>query len=138
MKMRITKYLTLAFMLATAACENLGEYQDEVYKAPCKVVVEVDACGIKDIGHNLGWLNAIIVTSLTDQTRNYVGRIWCKEYNGQDYIITDMPLGSAGGSYHTFTCTGETASIGDQSFYSSLTDREIVWISYCPEPGVEQ
>lgn len=65
----------LAFLLATAACENLGEYQDEVYKAPCKVVVEVDACGIKDIGHNLGWLNVIIVTSQTDQSLNYVGKI---------------------------------------------------------------
>ena len=138
MKMRIIKYFMLVFMLATAACENLGEYQDEVYKAPCKVVVEVDTCGIKGIGHNLGWLNEIIVTSLSDQSRDYVGRIWCKNYYGQDYIITDMPLGSAGGTYHTFTCSGETASISNQSFYSSLTDREIVWISYCPEPGVEQ
>ena len=138
MKIRIIKYLTLAFMLAIVSCIDLGEYQDEFYKAPCKVIVEIDACGIKDIGHNLPWLNAIIVTSQTDQSLDYVGRIWCKNYNGQDYIITDMPLGSAGGTYHTFTCTGETASIGNQSFYSSLTDREIVWISYCPVPGVEQ
>lgn len=138
MKMRIIKILTLALMLITSSCLNLGEYQDEVYKAPCKVILEVDACGIKDIGRSLPWLNALIVTSQTDQSPDYVGRIWCKNYNGQDYIITDMPLGSAGGTYHTFTCTGETTIIDNQSFYTSLTDREILWISYCPEPGVEQ
>ncbi|MFZ2286473.1 MAG: hypothetical protein WAV93_05755 [Bacteroidales bacterium] len=138
MHMRIMKYVALLLFLFTSSCISPGEYEDNIYKAPCKVVVEVDACGIEDIGHNLGWLNQIIVTSLTDQTTNYVGRIWCRNYNGQDYIVTDMPLGSGGGNYHTFTCTGEAAAISDESFYSSLTERDIVWISYCPEPGVDQ
>ncbi len=136
--MRLLKYFIPFIFLATSSCTDLGEYQEEGYKVPCKVVIEANACGLKDIGNNLTWLNQIIVTSLYDQTKNYVGRIWVKNYNGQDYLVTDMPLGSGGGNYHTFNCAGEIVTITDNSFYKSLTDRDIVWISYCPQPGVDQ
>jgi hypothetical protein len=135
--MRILKYFTPIFFLITSSCINMGEYQEEVYKAPCKVVVEVDACGIEDIGHNLPWLHQLITTSLTDPSLNYVGRIWYKKHSGQDYIITDMPLESGGSGYHTFNCAGESVTISDSGVYNTLTDRDIIWISYCPAPGVE-
>jgi len=138
MQMRILKYFTLLLFLVTASCTDLGEFREEGYKVPCKVIVEINACGIKDIGRNLPWLNAIIVTSMNDQSTVYVGRFWCKNYNGQDYIVTDMPKYAVGQMYHTFNCSGESVTVSDDSFYPSLTDRDIVWISYCPQPGVDQ
>ena len=136
--MRLLKYILPFVFLATSSCTDLGEFQEEGYKVPCKVVIEANACGITDIGNNLAWLNQLIVRSLNDQSLDYVGRIWVKNYDGQDYLVTDMPLGSGGGNYHTFNCAGEIVTITDASFYKSLTDRDIVWISYCPKPGTQE
>jgi hypothetical protein len=137
--MKLLRLLFFLILLITGSCfGRLDNYVDEVYTAPCRVVVRIDACGVNDIGHNLTWLSAIILTSMDDQTGNYLGKIWCKNYNGQDYIVTDMPLGSGGVAYHTFTCDGQEQVIDDEDFFSALDAREIVWISYCVSAGTGQ
>ena len=92
--MKLLRYILPFVFLVTSSCTDLGEYREEGYKVPCKVVIEANACGITDIGNNLAWLNQLIVRSLNDQSLDYVGRIWVKNYDGQDYLVTDMPLGS--------------------------------------------
>jgi hypothetical protein len=101
------------------------------YKAPCLTLITVNACGVNDIGNNLPWLKDIITKSLVDNTGNYWGRIWCKKYNNQYYIVTDMMLGSGGLLYHTFNCAGEFTPVNDIRFYNLLSEREIVWKSKC-------
>ena len=101
------------------------------YKAPCRTLLVVNACGISDIGNNLPWLKDIITKSLDDKTGNYWGRIWCKKYNNQDYIVSDMMLGSGGLAYHTFNCAGEFYPVNDIRFYNLLSEREIIWKSVC-------
>jgi hypothetical protein len=101
------------------------------YIAPCRTLITVDACGISDIGNNIQWLNDIIRKSIDDNTGNYWGRIWCKKYNNQYYIVIDMMLGSGGLAYHTFNCAGEFFPVNDIRFYNSLSEREIVWKSKC-------
>lgn len=101
------------------------------YKAPCLTLITVNACGVNDIGNNLPWLKEIITKSIDDKTGNYWGRIWCKKYNNQYYIVTDMMLGSGGLAYHTFNCAGEFSPVNDIRFYNSISEREIVWKSKC-------
>jgi len=135
--MKYIKLIIPFLFLISGSCIENNQYNDDDYSAPCRVIVKIDACGITDIGNNLPWLNYLIVTSLSDQTGNYRGKIWCKKYNGQDYIVTDMPLSSGGLSYHTFTCDGEPTIVDDTDFYNSLTPKDIVWISFCLTPGTE-
>jgi hypothetical protein len=101
------------------------------YIAPCRTLLTFNACGVSDIGNNLPWLKDIITKSIDDNTGNYWGRIWCKKYNNQYYIVTDMMLGSGGLAYHTFNCSGVFSPINDVRFYNSLSEREIVWKSKC-------
>jgi len=123
--MKAMTSMIIIFTLVLFACDtvNIG----------CREIIKVNACGIEDIGNNLPWLNDIITASIDDKTGNYLGKIWCKEYNGQDYIITNMALGSGGIAYHTFNCAGESAPVPDEDFYNTLADKEIIWISYCIE-----
>lgn len=127
-------------LMATLSCDK-ETYEIEVtaipvpgvdnYKAPCRTLITVNACGVNDIGNNLPWLKDIITKSIDDNTGNYWGRIWCKKYNNQYYIVTDMMLGSGGLAYHTFNCAGEFSPVNDIRFYNSLSEREIVWKSKC-------
>jgi hypothetical protein len=132
------KYIRLIITLLPmifGSCIETPAYIDDDYSAPCRIIVKIDACGVTDIGNNLPWLHDIIVASLTDQTGIYRGKIWCRQYNGQDYIVTDMPLVAGGVGYHTFTCAGEPTLVDDTDFYNSLTQKDIVWISFCITPG---
>ena len=123
--MKSMKNIILIITLSLLACDTVD--------IGCREIITVKACGIEDIGNNLPWLNDIITTSIDDKTGNYFGKIWCKNYNGQDYIVTNMALGSGGLAYHTFNCAGEFSPILDEDFYSTLADKEIIWISYCTE-----
>lgn len=101
------------------------------YTAPCGKIISFNACGVQDIGNNLKWLNDIITISKTDKTGNYLGTIWCKKYNYQDYIVTNMMLGSGGLMYHTFICSGEFSPVDDISFYNSLSENDILYTNIC-------
>jgi hypothetical protein len=135
MWMKFIKPIILILILSADSCIDTFNYIDDSYTAPCRVIVKIDACGITDIGNNLSWLHDLIVTSATDQTGDYKGKIWCKQYNGVDYIVTDMTLGSGNLGYHTYTCTGEPTIVDDTGFYNSFTQKDIVWISFCITPG---
>jgi hypothetical protein len=136
---RIIILLTGLIFSGLLSCDKDTEYLQVVaipvssdnYKAPCRTLLVVNACGISDIGNNLPWLKEIITKSLDDNTGNYWGRIWCKKYKNQDYIVIDMMLGSGGLAYHTFNCSGEFSPVNDIRFYNSLSEREIVWKSKC-------
>lgn len=135
--MRYFKLIVPLLIIVSGSCNDSYMYTDDNYSAPCRIIVKIDACGVTDIGNNLAWLHEIIIASLSDQTGVYRGKIWCKQYNGQDYIVTDMPLEAGGVGYHTFTCTGEPALIDDTGYYNSLTQKDIVWISFCITPGTD-
>ena len=133
------KYLgsvILMMSLAFAACgDSGGEYNEEDPAVPCRMIIKKDACGKIDIGNNVQWLNTLIYASYYDDTGLYKGRIWVKEYGGTYYIVTDMPLTEGFTGYHVYTCEGTVASITDSEFFSSLSNRYLLWISYCPQPG---
>jgi len=130
----------MLFLLAILSCDKEADEVEvnaipvhgmDNYKAPCLTLITVNACGLNDIGNNLPWLKDIITKSIDDNTGNYWGRIWCKKYNNQYYIVTDMMLGSGGLLYHTFNCAGDFSPVNDIRFYNSLSEREIVWKSQC-------
>jgi hypothetical protein len=126
--------LTIIFSFSCDKDQNdiqIEAVQVDNYKAPCKIVVSRNACGIEDIGNNLPWLKDIITKSLTDKTGQYIGKIWCKKYKDQDYIVCDMGLFSGGLAYHTFNCSGTFSPINDIRFYNSLSEREVIWKSHC-------
>ena len=91
--MRYLKFLILIALVSTALCRDSGgEIIDEDPPVPCRTIIRKDACGTNDIGNNLNWLNTLIVTSYSDQSGIYRGKIWVSNYRGIDYIVTDMPL----------------------------------------------
>ena len=112
-----------------------GGLIDENPPVPCRTIIKKDACGTTDIGNNLGWLNTLIVTSYNDLSGNYRGKIWVSNYDGTDYIVTDMPLTTGYTGYHVYLCDGSETVINDNAFFTSLTSSFMVWMSYCPQPG---
>jgi hypothetical protein len=127
--MKTKHILFLIWMtLLNLSCDNQKE---DTYLAPCGKIVAFNACGVNDIGNNLTWLNDIINSSKNDKTGNYIGRIWFKRYNNQDVIVNDMALGSGGLAYHSFNCSGVSIVIEDTNFYSTLTQRDIIWTNIC-------
>jgi hypothetical protein len=128
MKTRIIFLLIGIISLLILSCDKKGK---DNFTAPCGKIVDFHACGVDDIGNNLKWLNDIIVTSKTDKTGNYLGNIWYKKYNNQDFIVTNMMLGSGGLMYHTFNCSGESSPVDDISFYNSLSENDILYTSIC-------
>lgn len=134
--MRYLKILILIALVSTASCrDNGGELIDEDSPVPCRTIIKKDACGITDIGTSLGWLNTLIVTSYNDQSGNYRGKIWVSNYNGTDYIVTDMPLTAGYTGYHVYLCNGSETEINDNAFFTSITNSLMVWMSFCPQPG---
>ncbi len=120
--------LLLFFSLIIFACDKK---ENDNYIAPCGKILNFNACGVNNIGVNLKWLSDIITTSKNDNTGNYVGRIWYKKYNNQDFIVSDMMLGSGGLAYHTFNCSGEFSPVDDISFYNSLSEKDILYTNIC-------
>ena len=134
--MRYLKLLMLIALVSTASCRDSGGgLIDENPPVPCRTIIKKDACGTTDIGNNLGWLNTLIVTSYNDLSGNYRGKIWVSNYNGTDYIVTDMPLTTGYTGYHVYLCDGSETVINDNAFFTSLTSSFMVWMSYCPQPG---
>ncbi len=131
---------TIIFILAVTAvsCEDRGQIfvDDDNPAVPCRSIIKQNACGKSDIGNSLEWLNELIVTSFNDKTGKYKGKIWVKSYNNIDYIITDMPITDGFTGYHVFECDGTETVINDNSFFASLTNKYLIWISHCPQPGV--
>jgi hypothetical protein len=127
MKTRLLIHLIIIIPFFILSCDKK---ENAKYHAPCKKIVEFQACGINDIGNNLKWLNDIINTSNTDHTGNYLGTIWYKNYNNQDVIVTDMSFGSEI-TYYAFNCSGESIVIDFSNFFSSLTQRDIIWTNVC-------
>lgn len=129
--------LTLLMIISFSFCtERKGHYlPDDNPPFQCRVIIKQDACGITDIGRNLEWLFDLIYLSFNDETGDYHGRIWVKSRNGIDYIVTDMPLSSGHQGYHLFKCDGTEVTLEGNSFLASLTNRDLVWVSHCPQPG---
>ncbi len=114
-KMKIMKWifsLALVFMTIFLGCEK---------KPDLKIV-----CGVENPAENLAWLADLISKAENDNTGNYIGHIWIKAYNGKDYIITDMAMGTGGIMYYCFNCQGEIDTIADLYFYNSLNDDDLV------------
>ncbi len=126
-----TRILFLLMGIITLLILSCDKKENDNYIAPCGKIIDFNACGIEDIGNNLKWLNDIITISKTDKTGNYIGTIWFKKYNHQDYIVTNMMLGSGGLAYHTFNCSGESYPVDDTSFYNSLSEYDILYTSIC-------
>ncbi|MDR3339415.1 MAG: hypothetical protein LBT25_04850 [Candidatus Symbiothrix sp.] len=66
----------------------------------------VTACDVKDPLKNFTWLKELIKKAETDKTGNYWGTVWLVKYNGQDFFVTNMMLGSGGILYWIFDCSG--------------------------------
>jgi len=137
--MKYLSFYILTLSLVFVACSDRGgEYYEEDPAVPCRMIIRQDACGKTDIGNSVEWINTLVINSYNDVTGLYKGRIWVKDYNGIYYIITDMPLISGFTGYHIYTCDGADATIDDSSFFSTLTNRYLLWISYCPKPGTTE
>ena len=137
--MRFIKLLALVLIISTGSCDDRGNpYDDDGSSVPCRQIIKKDACGTIDIGNNLPWLHTLIITSYTDQSGLYKGKIWCRQYGGTDYIVTDMPLSQGNTGYHVFTCDGAETTINDNGFFATLTPIDIVWLSYCVSPGTAE
>lgn len=87
----------------------------------------IPACSVDNPTTDLDWLSEIISKAETDKTGNYLGNIWIKNYNGNDYIISDMMMGSGGVAFHCFNCQGEIEVVDDLEFYNSLSDDNLVY-----------
>jgi hypothetical protein len=94
-------------LISTASCRDSGgELIDDDPTVPCRTIIKKDACGLTDIGNNPGWLNTLIITSYNDLSGDYRGKIWVSNYNGTDYIVTNMPLTAGHTGYHVFLFDG--------------------------------
>ncbi|NLE35937.1 MAG: hypothetical protein GX622_12610 [Bacteroidales bacterium] len=137
--MKAMKYMKVSILIALLvffSCDDRGEeWVDDDPPVPCRMIIKKDACGTTDIGTNLEWLNTLILSSYNDQTEIYRGRIWVKNYNGVDYIVTDMPISTGYTGYHVFLCDGSETEIDNNSFFTSLSNSQLLWVSFCPEPG---
>lgn len=114
-------------LIISLSCDK----EDKEYFAPCSTIIPFNACGVNDIGNNLSWLNNIIELSRNDQTARYFGRIWYKNHNNQDLIVTDMIFSAGGALFSVFDCSGQKIIIEDLDLYPSLTEHDIIWTSYC-------
>ena len=138
-EMRYLKLLVLILLIGAGSCIDSGDpYYDDGTSVACRQIIRKDACGTTDIGNNLPWLHSIILTSYSDQTGVYRGKIWCRQYNGTDYVVTDMPLIPGNTGFHVFTCDGQETTINDGGFFSTLTAGDILWVSYCATPGTTE
>ncbi len=86
-------------------------------------------CGVENPTTNLRWLNELISEAENDQRGNHRGTIWIKAYQGQDYVVTNMALGSGGLAFHCFDCGGTLDPVDDIEFYNTLADREVVFFN---------
>lgn len=89
--------------------------------------VSLEACGVSDPLRNLPWLNEIVANAETDNTGNYLGKIWLLEYESQEIFITNMALGSGGIKYWTFDCNGEIITPEDFTFNENASDSSIIF-----------
>ena len=108
-----TRIVALFILLLASSCEE--------------ETVTRKACGLEDPATDLSWLADIIAEASNDQTGNFIGTIWIKAYQGQEYVITDMALGSGGLRFHCFDCAGDLNPVDDIEFYNLLTDKEVVF-----------
>lgn len=113
MKKSLTVLITLTNLLFLISCE--------------KENINKKACGVENPTTNLTWLSDIVTQAESDQTGNYIGKIWIKSYQGKDYVVTDMMLGSGGLMFHCFDCEGNFNPVDDIEFYNSLTDQQLVY-----------
>ena len=91
----------------------------------------ISACGVTDPAKNLTWLSELIETAKTDNTGNYLGRIWLEKFKGQDIFVTDMMLGSGGIAYWFFDCSGNHLARNDD-FQSFMSNMKLDVIIYSP------
>lgn len=68
-------------------------------------------CGVEDPISELNWLSEIVEKSENDTTGNYTGNIFLLNYNNQQIIFIDMPMGSGGLYGYWFNCDGSPAII---------------------------
>ncbi len=127
------------FILAVMAtsCDDRGHQfiEDENPPVPCRAIITKAACGFKDVGNELQWLNELIVASFNDTSGRLEGKIWLKTLGNVDYFITDMPIADGFNGYHVFNCDGEELANFDGLLLQSLTNKYVLWISECPKPG---
>ena len=121
---RVLVFLVILTLLAY--CSE----KDEIFQP--YINHDITACGVNDPLNNLPWLNEIVTLANSDETGNYLGTIWLKEYESQEFFVTNMMLGSGGLMYWTFNCSGEFDPVGDSDFYNSFCDCEIIY-SNLPE-----
>lgn len=85
------------------------------------------ACGVDRPASDLVWLSDIITQAREDESGNYKGNIWIKTYEDQDYIVTDMMLGSGSLRFHYFDCEGTFTPVDDPAFYHALSKRDLLF-----------
>ena len=115
MKMILTVLIASMSLMVLISCEEEN--------------VNKKICGVENPTSDLAWLSDIITQAESDQTGNYKGKIWIKGYQGNEYVVTDMMLGSGGLMFHCFDCNGNFNPVDDIKFYNSLTDQELVYTS---------
>lgn len=105
--------MALSSLFLMAGCES-----ESVARKPC---------GTENPTTNLRWLNELISEAENDQSGNHRGTVWIQAYQGQDYVVTDMALGSGGLAFHCFDCSGTANPVDDIEFYNTLANSEIVF-----------
>lgn len=73
----------------------------------------------EEIQSEYPWLKELIQKAETDKTGNYVGFIWLEQYEGKDYFVTNMMLGSGGIAYWIFDTSGKHFAHNETEFCSA-------------------
>ena len=100
---------SLSNILSFNSCEKESE-KEEIDDTT------ISACGVTDPAKKLTWLAELIETAKTDETGNYLGRIWLEKFKEQDVFVTDMMLGSGGVAYWFFDCSGNHLILRDWKY----------------------
>ena len=122
-------FLTILFFFCCIFSFNSCEKEPEKEEIDDTTIC---ACGVTDPAKNLTWLAELIETARTDETGNYLGRIWLEKFKEQDIFVTDMMLGSGGIAYWFFDCSGNHFFTEDEDFQSFVLNMKLDVIIYSP------
>jgi hypothetical protein len=115
----------MKYLLILSICLSLVSCAEQDKKEK----IDITACGVANPQEKLEWLVEIIDKAKTDyNTGNYLGTIWLEKYEGKDFFVTDMALGSGGIAYWVFDCNGNLVTFeNSEKFFNGLKRNIILY-----------
>lgn len=98
---------------------------DIIYTYKIESIKPVSICGFDDPLNNLKWLHDLIL--YPDKIDARVCEIWQNKYDHKEIIIINSSSVQNIPRYSCYTCNGEKFIVNDSSFFSSLTDSDLIY-----------